>query len=158
MMCALGVPMDALVLTGAPLSGIPEDIAENPVMSADEFYLDALRHDPLGFDATAHEHVLRERIGECLGDIHEALCSNALPVLLVNGERDVVAPADVAGIWADKLPNATFHMISGGYHDIINDRQHEVVTTLVSDFITREACADFASITRDPADALDKEP
>ncbi len=128
-----------LVMTGAPLHGLPaESEARNsPVMSLDEVYLDALANDPLGFDTAPAEAQLWRALTLSGHTVRERLPAENIPVLLINGERDVFATPARAREFAQTLRHGRAIEIPGGYHDIPNDVAHRRVAALITDSIGR---------------------
>lgn len=135
LMTVRGAPVDALVLTGAPLSGLPESVPADPVMSTDDFYLDALENDPLAFDPAPAEGALWAAISECLPELTVGLPRAVLPTLFVNGEHDVFASPQTAASWASSMPKAELFEVPGGFHDIVNDAAHRDVAGVIVQFI-----------------------
>jgi alpha-beta hydrolase superfamily lysophospholipase len=138
-----GRRLDGLVLTGTPLSGLPEQVADDAVMSEDPFYLDALDTDPLGFDTVPAEAPLWQAIGACVAELRDGLSGVDIPVLLVNGDRDAFAPVAEARAWASRMPEATAVAVPG-FHDIVNDVAHEQVAREISSFVIRRAAVPAA--------------
>jgi alpha-beta hydrolase superfamily lysophospholipase len=133
-----GRRLDGLVLTGTPLSGLPEEVDEDAVMSEDDFYLDALETDPLGFDTAPAEGALWQAIGACVPELRSGVRKLSMPVLMVNGDRDAFAPVAEAQSWADRMPEARTVVVNG-FHDIVNDVAHRQVAHEISSFIARHA-------------------
>ncbi|ORA33668.1 alpha/beta hydrolase [Mycobacterium aquaticum] len=138
-MLALEKPASAkgLVMTGAPLWGLPELGQQDLVMSADEAYLDALANDPLGFDTAPAEPNLWRALEPAGYDVRRALPALDMPVLLINGEHDVFASPAKAAEFAAQLRRGRSMSIRGGHHDIPNDVPHRRVAALIAD-----ACLD----------------
>jgi alpha-beta hydrolase superfamily lysophospholipase len=124
-----------LVMTGAPLWGLPERGEHDLVMSTDEAYLDALENDPLGFDTAQSEPNLWRALETAGYDVRRELGALDIPVLLINGEHDVFAPPRKAAEFAAELRRGRAVPIRGGHHDIPNDVAHRRVAALVA-----EAC------------------
>ncbi|WP_020170090.1 alpha/beta fold hydrolase [Gordonia polyisoprenivorans] len=122
-----------LVMTGAPLWGLPKEAAGQTdlIMSEDEAYLDALDNDPLAFDTAAAEDNLWATISVAGCKVRASLPALSMPTLLINGENDVFAPADRARRFASELLRGRAVTIPGGYHDIPNDRSHHEVARVV---------------------------
>lgn len=123
-----------LVMTGAPLHGLPEqatDVAE-PVMSRDASYLDALANDPLGFDTVAAEPALWRALAAAGDTVRARLPELGIPTLLINGEHDVFATPDRARVFATTLSRGEAVAIPGGYHDIPNDVAHRHVAAHIT--------------------------
>lgn len=126
-----------LVMTGAPLWGLPAAAAGRTdlIMSRDDFYLDALSNDPLGFDTAPAEDNLWSAITLAGSKIRCSLPALGLPILLINGEHDAFAPADQAQEFATELRSGRAVTIANGYHDIPNDRAHAAVAREIQDAI-----------------------
>jgi len=133
-----GRRLDGLVLTGTPLSGLPADVADDPIMSEDPFYLDALENDPLGFDTGPAEGHLWEAISACSAELRERLRQLDVPVLFVNGDRDVFAPVAETRSWADRMPDASVVVVRG-YHDVVTDVSYRQVADEIGAFVTRHS-------------------
>lgn len=124
-----------LVMTGAPLWGLPEtlDTSGELVMSREESYLDALEHDPLGFDTAPAEPNLWRAVDQAAQNIRARLPLVTLPILMIYGEHDVFSSTEDAASFANGLPAAELVVIEGGFHDIPNDVAHRRVGGLISD-------------------------
>ncbi len=117
-----------IVLTGTPFEGPPViDDKIELIMSQDPGYLDALQHDPYKFDTGPAEPSMWEAISSKTKPLKSGLAQLRVPVLLINGQHDVIAPPALARAWAKTMPNATTIEIPGGYHDIPNDSSHRQV-------------------------------
>jgi alpha-beta hydrolase superfamily lysophospholipase len=138
LLAARGRRLAGLVLTGTPLSGLPVQVSDDPVMSEDPFYLDALETDPLSFDTGPAEEPLWRAIGACVPELRDRLPRLEVPVLLLNGNRDVFAPVADARRWAVQMTHATVVELDG-HHDIVNDVTHREVAGEMSSFITRHS-------------------
>jgi pimeloyl-ACP methyl ester carboxylesterase len=64
-----------------------------------------------------------------------------LPVLLVNGESDALAPIEEARSWASRMPGATLVEIPDGHHDIVNDSPYRLVEAAIRQFLRQELSA-----------------
>ncbi len=126
-------PYVGLVLTGTPLDGLPAVV--DPEVSRDAFYLDALEHDPLGFDNPAADVTLSDELLRVAPLLHERLPALDLPVLLINGTEDVFAPPARAAELAQRMPRARAVSYDGAYHDILNDTVHRRVAAEIGDFV-----------------------
>lgn len=138
LLAARGRRLGGLVLTGCPLSGLPAGVGADAVMSEDPFYLDALATDPLGFDTGPAEGALRAAIGACGPELRARLGAVDLPVLFVNGDRDVYAPVAETRSWAARLRRAEVVVVAG-HHDIVNDTAHREVADEIGTFVVRHA-------------------
>jgi alpha-beta hydrolase superfamily lysophospholipase len=61
----------------------------------------------------------------------------AVPVLLLHGAADVVAPVDVARGVAARLPHAELAVTADGRHDVLNDIMHRSVAAEVVQWLER---------------------
>lgn len=145
---ALGNPdsVRGLVMTGAPLWGLPPAAAGRTdlIMATDAAYLDALEHDPLGFDTAAAEPNLWRALSEAGSAVRLGLQETDIPVLLINGEHDVFAAPEDAAQFADRLPRGHAVCIAGGYHDIPNDAAHRRVAALINQAVAQWSTAAVA--------------
>jgi alpha-beta hydrolase superfamily lysophospholipase len=134
-----GRKIDGLVLTGTPLSGLPAHMEDNPIMSNDAFYLDALANDPLTFDTVPAEDALWTSIAACEPGLRSGLPALDVPTLFVNGDHDVFAPLSDARAWAAQMPRAEVVEITDGHHDIVNDVAHRQVADAIASFIKKHS-------------------
>jgi alpha-beta hydrolase superfamily lysophospholipase len=134
LLAARGRRFDGLVLTGAPLSGLPRQIAPDPIMSEDPFYLDALENDPLSFDTAPAEPALWRAIGARVAELRTNFSRIDDPVLFIHGDRDAFAPPHEAQAWAAQLARAEVITLNG-HHDIVNDLSHREVERQIDAFI-----------------------
>lgn len=137
-LAARGRRLDGLVLTGCPLSGLPAGVGADAVMSEDPAYLDALENDPWGFDTGPAEERLWAAIGACGPELRDRMGRVDVPVLFVNGDRDVYAPVAETRSWAARLPHAAVLVVEG-HHDIVNDTSHQRVADAIGTFVVRHA-------------------
>ena len=126
-----------LVLTGAPLWGLPPDAAGRTdlVMAVDEEYLDALDTDPLGFDTAPAEDNLWRVLNDSGPLIADRLSRSTLPVLFINGQHDAFAYPANADALSARMAGGRAVTIRGGYHDIPNDRAHRRVAGLIGESV-----------------------
>jgi alpha-beta hydrolase superfamily lysophospholipase len=81
--------------------------------------------------------------GDLFGPVPGALLAAAtiavpgLPVLLLHGDADPVAPAAGARELAARLPGATLAVIHGGVHDTLNDASHRTAAATVVQWLER---------------------
>lgn len=117
-----------LAVTGTLIQPETVAIPGAPEVTRDPFYLDMLATDPFGFSVTAERTAARRA---AMHRAREELIANLpeidLPVLLINGDQDVIAPARHARAVRSKLKNATALIVKDGFHDIINDVPHFAV-------------------------------
>jgi alpha-beta hydrolase superfamily lysophospholipase len=105
-------------------------------LSADPEYLAALASDPLVFTGgAAMAGSLRRILPPAWTELAAALLGLPVPVLLVHGGQDQVAPLDLAEAWAARLPRARLITIPGARHDVLNDTTHRAVAAAIADFI-----------------------
>ena len=124
----------ALVLTGAPLWGLPAaaEGRTDLIMAVDEEYLDALENDPLGFDTGPAEGNLWRVLNTAGPAVARELSETSTPVVFINGQHDAFAYPENALALAATMPHGRAVAIRGGYHDIPNDRAHRRVAGLIS--------------------------
>lgn len=127
------LPVRGAVLTGTPFAPVALAAMEiDP--SHDAAYLEALQIDPL----VPKEEIDPEALAEGLRRAHEiidpALAGWSLPVLLINGDGDQIAPARVARERADAVADARSVAIAGSLHDVLNDVSHAEVATIIAGF------------------------
>lgn len=58
-----------------------------------------------------------------------------LPILLLHGEADQVAPVGPVRLLAEQSPQATLGLVGGGVHDVLNDRFHRSVAARLVLFV-----------------------
>lgn len=139
-----------LVLSGAPLA-IPAWIADSQEeaggaielapsdLSRDSAYLSALADDPLCFTDGEEGESLAAALGELWNLLPDHIADLQLPLLLIHGEDDQIAPFDIAIRESERAPDRTVVSFAGGKHDIVNDIVHAEVATAVSDFVLGES-------------------
>jgi pimeloyl-ACP methyl ester carboxylesterase len=59
------------------------------------------------------------------------LAESEVPVLLLHGDADVIAPIGASGAFAGRLPRAEFVTVRGGRHDVLNDINHRSVAARI---------------------------
>ncbi|MEO6956776.1 MAG: alpha/beta fold hydrolase, partial [Antricoccus sp.] len=138
-----------LVLSGAPLA-IPDWIAESerdagntieldPTgLSRDLSYLSALADDPLCFTDGEEGESLASALAELWQLLPDHISELKMPLLLIHGDDDQVAPFDIALRESERAADRTVVSFAGGKHDIINDIVHAEVAAAVSDFVLGE--------------------
>lgn len=140
---------DALVLSGAPLRPLewveswlaldePETESGEPVeyMSTHPEYVHALLHDPLTWKGGFRRETLLA-LRATWPEIDAGLAAGRpdVPVLLVHGEADPVAPVADARHVADRLPRATLRTRPGDLHDVLNEHDRDAVHEIVAGFL-----------------------
>ena len=126
-----------LVLTSTPLAPLQNiDELDKAIMSLEPTYLDELASDPL---LPRMEPLDYNRLDAAMCKAVEQMQSKApcwpFPVLLINGENDVLALPETARAWAKNIPRGRALTIKGGHHDILNDTSYAVVTRLIASFV-----------------------
>lgn len=147
-----GVPPRGLVLAGSSLvrlpggglaellaSGIdPMALRKDPSeMTRDTAYAQQIREDPLTWQGGLRLETL-SALGAG-GERLEAVVSGGtltLPVLLLHGEDDDLAPAEGARKAAEQLPNARAVIFPADRHNILNELDRDAVYDVLVDFAT----------------------
>ncbi len=130
----LSLPLAGLVLSGTPFEGLPPEAVylTDPEISRDKFYLDALASDQFGFDRSVAEPALWRSISRVTSDVKSILSESDVPILLINGEHDVLAPPAIARRWAEII-GARSIIVPNCYHDVLNDVAHaDVVASILT--------------------------
>lgn len=113
---ALAEPVDALVLAGTPLAA-----AEPPAGREDEIAARTscpIHREHLGADPDFEWGALTGSTGEPPQRLPE------IPVLLLHGEADPIAPVDPVTRLGAAHSQATVAAFKDGVHDILNDKAH----------------------------------
>jgi alpha-beta hydrolase superfamily lysophospholipase len=157
---ALTIARDPSQFVGAVLSGTPlsrlswveafagDDEAELSLelddLSADPWYLDALENDPLSFTSAHGARTLGATFPPAWAELEQTLDERELPILLVQGELDPIAPLADAQAWVERLPNGTLVSFEGAKHDILNETVHADVAAAIVRFVRQVALPDSA--------------
>jgi alpha-beta hydrolase superfamily lysophospholipase len=148
-----GIRPDALVLAGSTLvqrpdvdnglvallaTGIdPMDLRKDPgEMTRDEAYAQQIREDPLTWQGGIRLETLRA-LGLAAGRVSTVLTGIDVPVLLVHGAKDDMAPAAGAQRAAELLPDARAVIFPDDLHNILNEIDRDEVYRVVTGFIRR---------------------
>ncbi|MFC1413969.1 alpha/beta hydrolase [Streptacidiphilus sp. N1-12] len=133
------VHLDGLLLVGTPLDGDGASAVEGwegelAVRTACPAHRGRLEGDPQ-FDRGALD-------GPVPADLLAAATEAAsrlgdLPVLLVHGEADALAPVAGARALAAQLPRAVLATVADGKHDALNDLSHRSVAATVVQWLER---------------------
>ncbi|MER5394598.1 Rrf2 family transcriptional regulator [Saccharopolyspora sp. NPDC002686] len=113
---ALEIELDGLVLVGTPLAdGLPPaDRAEEiGVRTSCPVHRELLRNDP-GFEWG--------RLADDVTEPPERLPE--IPVLLLHGDADTIAPVAPVAALAARLPQSSLAVFKEGVHDVLNDQHH----------------------------------
>lgn len=117
-----------VVLAGTPLKPGPILSPPDLVVTRDPFYIDMLETDPLTRPIPPELVADRRRLmAEVRDDMAERLCLLDLPILLINGTEDAIAPFQFAKELGNRLRQGRSIVHAGGCHDIINDSCYEQV-------------------------------
>jgi alpha-beta hydrolase superfamily lysophospholipase len=140
-----------LVLAGTPdASGRTEAPGEAPAEWDDE--LDARSACPVHRERLA-TGVVRGALADSPGPAELARVAGAatpaVPVLVVHGETDRIAPVAGALSLAARLPSAETVVVVDGRHDALNDLSHRSVAAAIVQFLERlRSSTDAAPILR----------
>ncbi|HXY27857.1 MAG TPA: alpha/beta fold hydrolase [Acidimicrobiales bacterium] len=161
-------PYRGLVLSGTPLAPLawvaelaqlgPEaelslDAAD---LSSDPFYLDELENDPLAFTSAAGAASLLAVLPPAWEELEESLTRITIPVLLVHGGGDPLAPLPATRAGASRLPDVRISEFPGARHDVLNEHDHRAVARTIADFVLSVArsAGDAESSVAGPSEAL----
>jgi acylglycerol lipase len=119
-------------------SGIdPMDLRKDPSeMSRDEAYAQQIREDPLTWQGGIRLETL-QALGIAAARVSAVLESQVLdvPVLLLHGEKDDMAPAAGATAAARLLPDARAVIFPDDLHNILNEIDRDNVYKVLIDFV-----------------------
>lgn len=134
--------ISGLVLVATPLAPLKNiEELDKVIMSKDPFYLDEVENDPLLKQMKELDYYkLDEGLVSAAKSIKEMISIWTFPILLVNGENDALAPAEIAKEWAIKAEKGKALTIKDGNHDIINDVSHQIVSRIISTFAYESTC------------------
>ncbi|RSM88484.1 alpha/beta hydrolase [Kibdelosporangium aridum] len=123
-------------------SGIdPMDLRKDPgEMSRDEAYAQQIREDPLTWQGGIRLETL-QALGIAAARVSAILESQVLdvPVLLLHGEKDDMAPAAGAQEAARLLPNGRAVIFPDDLHNILNEIDRDKVYKVLVDFVEEVA-------------------
>jgi len=133
------------VLTGASLRGVPEldvDPAgdftfDTSLLAVDPAYLEELEKDPLV--QLELPTVTPSPLAAAEPAIAAGFAGVGLPILLINGADDRLAPIEDARHWRDALPDARLLEVPDGRHNVLNDVDHRATTAAIADFVLEVA-------------------
>lgn len=135
-------PFAAAVLSGALLAPVAWFDAAAPDnglaleledLSADPGYLDQVENDPLAF--TESEGPPLESLPAAWDELAASFPDVPVPVLLVHGERDVVAPVAGSRAWARRIERVRLFEVPGARHDVLNETAHDRVAAEIAAFV-----------------------
>ena len=144
-----------VVLSGTPLSPldwVTELAGENPAeisldaadLSSDPWYLDALENDPLAFTSAHVGRTLGNTFPPAWAELERTLELVDVPVLLVNGGDDPIAPITDVRVWAGRLRQGDLAEFAGAKHDVLNESIYASVAARIVQFV-REVAATVRS-------------
>jgi alpha-beta hydrolase superfamily lysophospholipase len=139
------MPVDAagglakVIASGIDLMELRKDPIE---LTRDEAYARQIREDPLTWDGGIRLETITA-LTEGRARLEAVVESGALtlPVLLLHGEEDDLAPAEDARQAANLLPNARAVIFPLDRHNILNEIDRDAVYTVLVDFV-RSATAE----------------
>jgi alpha-beta hydrolase superfamily lysophospholipase len=121
----------ALLATGID----PMDLRKDPgEMTRNTQYADQIRNDPLTWQGGIRLETLSS-LGIAAGRVSTVLSSLDMPVLLVHGAKDDMAPAAGAEKAAQLLPDARTAIFPDDLHNILNEIDRDDVYRVIIDFI-----------------------
>jgi alpha-beta hydrolase superfamily lysophospholipase len=142
-------PFAGVVLSGTPLSPLPWVIADEAEqteisldaadLSSDPWYLDALEHDPLAFTSAHVARTLGNTFPPAWFEIEHTLERIDLPVLLVHGADDPIAPIDDVRAWTARLRQAELAEFENAKHDVLNEAAYAAVASRIVQFVREVA-------------------
>jgi alpha-beta hydrolase superfamily lysophospholipase len=139
-------PFAGAVLSGTPLSelrwvleltrsGAADVSLDAGDLSADPWYLDALENDPLAFTSAHAARTLGGTFPPAWLELDYTLERISLPVLLVHGAADPIAPVEDARAWARRLRSGSLVEFDGARHDVLNETVHAEVAASIVRFV-----------------------
>lgn len=133
--------VDGVVLAGTPLA---DGVAATAGWAAE---LDARSACPVHrgrLDSAVRRGALADAVpDELRRNAHSATLP--LPVLLLHGAADEVAPVHPVREFAVRQPNARLVTVNGGRHDVLNDVSHRSVAAEIVQFLERVRSSDDAA-------------
>lgn len=130
-----GVPDTGSAADGAP-AGAPRWSDEYAARTACTVHRELLAADPAFRPGRLGVPVPAELAAPALAAVPE------LPVLLLHGLADPVAPPRAARRLAERLPYAELVLVADGLHDILNDAAHRTVAAQLVQWLERLRLAD----------------
>lgn len=132
------VHLDGLVLAGTPWgvggTAIADWDDELTVRSACPTHRGRLAADP-AFDRGALDEPVPAELADAATEAVARL--SGLPVLLVHGAADTVAPVAGARALAERLPRSVLAVVADGRHDALNDLSHRSVAATAVQWLER---------------------
>jgi alpha-beta hydrolase superfamily lysophospholipase len=139
-------PFAGVVLSGTPLTALPwvselaaSDHSELALdaadLSSDPWYLDALANDPLSFTSAHVGRTLGGTLPPAWDELDYTLERVSLPILLVHGTDDPIAPVADAREWSKRLREGSIAEFGGAKHDILNETVYADVAETIVRFV-----------------------
>ncbi|GAA3526586.1 alpha/beta hydrolase [Amycolatopsis ultiminotia] len=125
----------ALLATGIDPLELRKDPGE---LNRDETVAARIRADPLTWQGGIRRETIAA-LGDAADRIERLLAARTLtvPVLLVHGEADDLAPAEGAGLAAGRLPDAETAVFPDDRHNVLNELDRHAVWRVLIDFLDR---------------------
>jgi alpha-beta hydrolase superfamily lysophospholipase len=138
----------AAVLAGTPLSplewvhqlarsGAPELALDRSDLSSDPWYTGALERDPLAFTRANAAPAVAASFPPAWRELDRTLERAGIPLLLVHGTDDPLAPVEDARTWAARLPDASLAEFAGAKHAVLNETGFRSVSAAIVEFVQR---------------------
>lgn len=105
------------------------------VLAADPDYLEELERDPRVQLRLPEPALDGNPLAEAAEELAESFPDVTLPVLIVNGTNDALAPIESARHWNEILTDSRLVEIDGGLHNVLNDVDYVQTNSLVRDFV-----------------------
>jgi alpha-beta hydrolase superfamily lysophospholipase len=124
--------LQALIASGIDLMGLRKDPGE---MTRNAAYAQQIREDPLTWQGGIRLDTLRE-LGEARARLGAVVDAGTLtvPVLLMHGEEDDLAPVAGARAAASRLPDARTAIFPKDRHNLLNELDRDEVYRVLIDF------------------------
>jgi alpha-beta hydrolase superfamily lysophospholipase len=145
-------PFAGAVLSGTPLSALPwvtelaganqaELSLDAADLSSDPWYLDALQNDPLAFTSAHVARTLGGTLPPAWEELDYTLERIDLPILLVHGGADPIAPVADARAWTSRLRQGELAEFEGAKHDVLNESAYAAVAERIIEFVAHVTTA-----------------
>lgn len=140
-----------MIMSAAPLWGPPPDLGSSwaPMLTQDESSIDGHANDPFAFDIVATEPDLWRTMTVAGCKIRNGLPAISMPVVLINGELDVLAPPSKASRFAANLQHGRALTVAGG-HALPNGVVHYEVGSIIIDAVAQWCVLDAGTLLKAP--------
>jgi alpha-beta hydrolase superfamily lysophospholipase len=122
---------DGLILAGLPPAGPDGSLALDWEAELDARTACPVHRDRLTRDPVLVRGALSRAVPVEIGEVGGHVASLTVPVLVVHGDTDPLAPVAEAEKLAATCPDARLARVHGGRHDILNDVHHRTVAAAV---------------------------